>query len=211
MSTIILSSPASRALNTSTDFLIRDIEILNQERYPTIFQRCLSWMPIANLAITYRTSSITQRMWTSLQGSLEDVLRDSQIPLKQNRAANCEKGEEIIYQVSQAFDDIKTTGAAGFLPAIRRRLLINKEKEQVAEQYFLQMILTVATVAFVFFGGSPLLAGAGLLVGVGVLSKTVGLNFTRSLKLSDQSIAEVINYNNSLLFAFNYTLSQSYA
>lgn len=83
MQMITLSSAAARVLNSSRDFLERDMEIRKQESCPTIVQRLLSWMPIANLAIT--TSSITQRMWVSLKKSLEDLMKDSQAPLQLNQ------------------------------------------------------------------------------------------------------------------------------
>lgn len=94
--------------------------------------------------------------------------------------------------------------------AVEERLKIDRSKEQVAKQYFLQMTLAVATVAFVFFGGSPVIAGAGLLLGLGVLEKTVGLNFRRSPNPYTEYVQIGIGSREPYdLAAFTYVLLQN--
>ncbi len=171
MSSITLSTNTRTMLQEAEKFLTRDIELLLRE--DTLLAKVLSWMPIANLVNTHNTLATTERSFTTVADLVKKVNSTSDYTGTQIIYINC---NESLPSPISTLTEAKYT--------FQRREKADKTKARIAKQYFFQTLLVVATVAIAFFG-SPLAAGASLLVGAAVLHTTIGLNCWPSKSLGD--------------------------
>ncbi len=154
MAVTTLNSNDLIMLNSSKSFLNEYLAVINRTYYPTIFQRCVSWMPIANLVISCRASS--QSLKSS--AAIESILGNKEV------AAPKPEVQESVSRLCKVI--IRKSYCQSYQE-------ISKRTEQESRVYFKKTLFKIAAIALVVLAGGSLLTGIGISIAVATLYKTI--------------------------------------